>query len=513
MPDTSLEQKSSAPASEPLVESRRTTSSNHIANATAWRAVCISPDYCKVGNTIVGFDSFAYLTEFVTASPNVTALGRPVYRVGDMTRGVQSDAGSHVISGTSMGSGYVKFLDGQEHVRVNGIPVVRNGSKCLINCDAAGAGGAIGRVMTEKKSTSPTDSADRPIATRALSESKRVLADKWQGFKDTATLLWQAIPGTSDAAMGEAARQKLVGGVASALDGLGTLIGPSPEMVQAAYSSGDASAIATIEQLQANQVQAVDAIIDATKTAWSEAEKRNGVAGASAMVLTTLGTEIVGGKGTGALLRVSKRIAEIVKLARTPLEAAARLHDELAAARKAGLTTQEIHLLEKALEERLAQSAKVAKAAEESGGGVHVKGAQASKQTKPSTAGGWRNAPNIDEWLKNGGEVLEDAGGGLTYIRKDGVSIVYDKNGFPNMSKYSRIEVELKNVSGNNDVDFKEANRLAGLPSGRRPPLGETWHHVPNSNKMQLVPREIHADFTHIGSASQARILNQKGVP
>ena len=125
---------------------------SHIANSEGWQAICTAPDFCKVGNAVVAFNSFATLDMQQTASPDVMARGTAVYRKGDMIKKVQGDAGKHIVSGTSLGSGHVKILDGHDNVKVNGIPVARHDSRCLINCDASGVGGAQGKLVTERKS-------------------------------------------------------------------------------------------------------------------------------------------------------------------------------------------------------------------------------------------------------------------------------------------------------------------------------------------------------------------------
>jgi uncharacterized Zn-binding protein involved in type VI secretion len=123
----------------------------HMAHAEGWQAICTAPDFCKVGKDVVAFNSFATLDKRHTASSNVKARGTTVYRKGDLIKNIQADAGKHVVSGTSLGSGYVKILDGHDNVKVNGIPVARHDSRCLINCDAAGVGGAQGKLVTEQK--------------------------------------------------------------------------------------------------------------------------------------------------------------------------------------------------------------------------------------------------------------------------------------------------------------------------------------------------------------------------
>jgi hypothetical protein len=138
----------------------------HVAHAKGWRAVTTQPDLCKVGKDIVAFDSCATLDKKHKASPNVIAQSTPVYRKDDMFKEVQGDAGKHIVAGTSQGGGHVKILDGHDNVKVNNIPVARHDSKCMVNCDAGGAGGALGKLVTEQKSTSsaPASGAKNPNA-------------------------------------------------------------------------------------------------------------------------------------------------------------------------------------------------------------------------------------------------------------------------------------------------------------------------------------------------------------
>ncbi|WP_175905974.1 polymorphic toxin type 15 domain-containing protein [Burkholderia seminalis] len=162
------------------------STSRHIANEDRWKAFTTSPDFCKVGNSVVPFDSYAIINNKQTASPNVFAAGKPVYRVGDLHHGVLGDAGQHVVSGTSLGSGYVKILSGQSNVIVNGQKVARDGSACKINCDASGNGGAPGKITTEtvpvqSKTCQPNAALQALIAE---ANDKRTL---WQKTKEAAS--------------------------------------------------------------------------------------------------------------------------------------------------------------------------------------------------------------------------------------------------------------------------------------------------------------------------------------
>ena len=102
-------------------------SERHIANQMGdWKVNSVSPDLCIVGNSIVGFNSFCIIDTKQLASPNVKAQAVPVYRAGDSVKIIQADAGQHVVAGTSLGGGYVKFIEGQSSVKVNKIL-----SKCV----------------------------------------------------------------------------------------------------------------------------------------------------------------------------------------------------------------------------------------------------------------------------------------------------------------------------------------------------------------------------------------------
>jgi len=237
--------------------------SQHIGNDTDWYAVCVLPDYCIVGSVVVPFDSFAVIDNQVLASPDVAAQGVPIYRVGDLHQGVLADAGVGVVSGTSLGAGFVKFVSGQWNVQVNGLDVVRHDSQCLVNCNAAGIGGALGRVLTELAAAAPP--AEEPSA--ALQSLLQAEADDrswWQKTKDFASSAGDGVKRVATASWDNPGDTAL-----GVLKGLGTLptdlwtlgvlaskhTGPIPPALQAdlleraaieAYEGGD---VATANKL------------------------------------------------------------------------------------------------------------------------------------------------------------------------------------------------------------------------------------------------------------------------
>lgn len=147
------------------------TQTRHIAHAEGWLAVATESDLCKVGKCIVAFNSFARLDQQYAASPDVKARRTPVYRVGDLFKNTQANAGAHIVSGTALDTGYLQILEGHSNVRVNKIPVARHDSACRINCDSTGMGGARGQIVTMTKTVAPAV-AKPPAAPRV---SKRLL--------------------------------------------------------------------------------------------------------------------------------------------------------------------------------------------------------------------------------------------------------------------------------------------------------------------------------------------------
>jgi RHS repeat-associated protein len=118
------------------------------------------------------------------------------------------------------------------------------------------------------------------------------------------------------------------------------------------------------------------------------------------------------------------------------------------------------------------------------------------------------NAPNIENWISKGGTVNLNDDGSMTYTRADGVSVTY-RNGYPDFSSFETHPSGVTSVqiaqSTNRDADFRAANIAAGHPEwGDGPPSSDwTWHHNEDGTTMQLVPRDVHSDFTHAGGVSQ----------
>ncbi|WIX32092.1 DNA/RNA non-specific endonuclease [Salinicola sp. JS01] len=293
--------------------------SRHVGNADAqWMAVTSTPDFCRVGDAIVGFDSSATLDTPVRRSPDVIAAGYPLYRQGDLFRGIQGDAGQHVVSGTSLDSGHVLITGGQTNVKINGLPVARHDSPCLINCNAAGVGGAPGYLVTRPcavDSAPPAGGgADEDAHYTPGEEAGRVLSNAWEGVKSAARTTWDALPFTGDAATTAAARDRVVESAVDIYQGLDTLAGPGPlDLIDSGigWAQGDAERAAHFSEAWQRTRDAYGGLWDAGTQAWQDARERNGTLGALEMSAATFAIEAIGPKGSGA----ARKAAEVAETA------------------------------------------------------------------------------------------------------------------------------------------------------------------------------------------------------
>ncbi|WP_428743770.1 RHS repeat-associated core domain-containing protein, partial [Sulfurimonas sp.] len=115
--------------------------------------------------------------------------------------------------------------------------------------------------------------------------------------------------------------------------------------------------------------------------------------------------------------------------------------------------------------------------------------------------------PDKDKWKENGGTVKEHPDGSVTYTNKDGVSVKYNKEGYPDFSPHSpEAPTKIEGMKGNT-TDYTKANLESPLSksqgvTGQNAPKGYTWHHMEDGKHMQLVPKDIHSEFSHTGGAS-----------
>lgn len=427
-------------------------SSTHVANESSeWKAVCIAPDYCKVGNSVVPFDSYADIGNQTRASPDVTAAGTPIYRVDDMHKGIEADAGEGIPSGTSQGGGYVKFLTGQDNVKVNGLPIVRQDSLCLVNCNAAGLGGAMGKVVTAEKSAQTSgeegDVQEPNDALQTLIDKAEDKRSWWQKTKDFTGSAWESTKRIADASWNDPENTALgvlkgVGNLPSDLWNLAVLAskyqGPvSPALMSdalqqsalQAYQAGNtmlANALAT----QASEIMSTGYIGDIFELT---GDAQTG--GSVLSMLVPVGT-IAKGLGTAGKAARGMKAADIVA-------DAARV-DHVADGIKAGDAVSDVG---KAMDtEKAAGDAGKAGSSRRtpasSNKGVHVRSRVA---TKPNTAFFWSGRSKDASGKVYGGakdaERIAKEKGGTTLemlIEERGIKMPLMKN--PNVTRITTID-------------------------------------------------------------------------
>jgi uncharacterized Zn-binding protein involved in type VI secretion len=137
------------------------------------------------------------------------------------------------------------------------------------------------------------------------------------------------------------------------------------------------------------------------------------------------------------------------------------------------------------------------------GGNVSIVRRPSATWQKPTSAGAWRNAPNPDKWRANGGSITPRRGGGATYQNANGVKVNYNKEGYPDFRPHAVDNTKLPGGFQDRPTDFRAANNQTGRSQyGSDSPPDHTWHHHEDGTTMQLVPRDIHRQFTHAGGIS-----------
>jgi RHS repeat-associated protein len=133
-------------------------------------------------------------------------------------------------------------------------------------------------------------------------------------------------------------------------------------------------------------------------------------------------------------------------------------------------------------------------------------------EAKPNT-GAWKSSPNWDKWKEKGGTITPHPDGSVTFTRKDGVSVKYNKDGYPDFSPFAVHNVPVPGLQGNHGSDFKSANEAARIGTTQKIPAPytdtHTWHHHENGIDMLLVPKTIHnaplGGFPHAGGVSNSK--------
>ncbi|NLW47281.1 MAG: hypothetical protein GXY86_08095 [Firmicutes bacterium] len=114
--------------------------------------------------------------------------------------------------------------------------------------------------------------------------------------------------------------------------------------------------------------------------------------------------------------------------------------------------------------------------------------------------------PDRNTWVQKGGTVNDNRDGTTTYTNKNGQSVTYNKDGYPNFKKYEldKVEIDMKGKKADFSAADKAYREKIGDPDWKKP-ADMTWHHNEDGKTMQLIPREINREFSHTGGASIVR--------
>lgn len=77
--------------------------------------------------------------------------------------------------------------------------------------------------------------------------------------------------------------------------------------------------------------------------------------------------------------------------------------------------------------------------------------------------------------------------------------VPFNGSGQPDFIRYAQHSVKI-NVTGDHYVDFKAADKMAGITSR---PKTHTWHHHEDSKTMLLIPKDIHKAIKHTGGVAK----------
>jgi len=115
--------------------------------------------------------------------------------------------------------------------------------------------------------------------------------------------------------------------------------------------------------------------------------------------------------------------------------------------------------------------------------------------------------PTADKWKEKGGTIQENADGSTTYTRSDGVSVTYNKEGYPDFTPYRHPTVKDVQIefSGKRDKDNRLADEAAGISKDLRRKEKYVWHHHQDGKTMQLIKEDVHVDFIHTGGMAGTR--------
>jgi len=107
-------------------------------------------------------------------------------------------------------------------------------------------------------------------------------------------------------------------------------------------------------------------------------------------------------------------------------------------------------------------------------------------------------SPSIRKWIERGGTIEVGEDGTWYYTGSDGWCVAY-RNGRPD---FSEAGASVRDVKVAGFQGYRKDNEAAWAQSGLdKEALKKyyTWHHASDGETLQLIPKYIHQQFTHIG--------------
>ncbi|MDR3159679.1 MAG: DNA/RNA non-specific endonuclease [Zoogloeaceae bacterium] len=174
----------------------------HIADGEGQFIVTnITPDFCRVGDSVIPFDISRTLDHECRYVPNVFARGERVLTIDSVIHGNVGNAGSGVNTGVSRDGGYDRVLTGAKTVRANGRPITRDGDLVLMNGSSPdGPFNALGELHTLPRGSAQSEVAgggEEVGGTDLLKTASEFGAGVVENGKEVLGTLWHEVNGAA----------------------------------------------------------------------------------------------------------------------------------------------------------------------------------------------------------------------------------------------------------------------------------------------------------------------------
>ena len=89
--------------------------------------------------------------------------------------------------------------------------------------------------------------------------------------------------------------------------------------------------------------------------------------------------------------------------------------------------------------------------------------------------------------------------------------IRFNKYGYPDFSKYSKMDIKTSKLTGNHSKDVRIVEKIVKQKHPKwKKRVGYTWHHHQDTKTMQYIPTDLHSAIPHSGGASRLKVLKDK---